>query len=79
MPWIEWCKQLEVVASWWDLHVDAFAVFWRCLVECCAVFEMRREFFGVWWAESEGFAILGWDRVFCWVVLQRSGESEGSY
>jgi len=79
VPGLEGFQKLEAVAGWRNLHIDVLTVLWGCLVQRCAVFEMRGEFSDVWWGESKLSAVLCWYRVFGRVVLQRSGKSESCH
>lgn len=79
LPGVERCKKLKFGAGRRNLHIDAFAALWRCLVERCAVFEVRREFFGMWRGERKRLAVLCRNRILRGVVLQRPCESKSRY
>jgi len=57
MPGFERREKLEDITVGSDMHLDVFAILWGRLIERRAIFEMRREFFGVWWTESERFSV----------------------
>jgi hypothetical protein len=51
-PGFEGREELEIFAVRSDMNMEVLAIFWGCLIQRGAVFEMGGEFFGVWWAES---------------------------
>ena len=68
-PGLERREKLEILTVWRNMHFEILAVFWRCLVEGCAVFEMGRKFLGMWWAESELISVRCRDGLCCRVKL----------
>jgi hypothetical protein len=78
-PGFEGREELEIFAVRSDMNMEVLAIFWGCLIQRGAVFEMGGEFFGVWWTESECSAVWRRYGLSCRVKLQRAGERECGY
>lgn len=64
MPRLERLEKLEAAAGWRNLDSNVSTILRRRLIQRCAILETRREFFGMWRAESKLSAVLCWYRVF---------------